>query len=190
MASGRTLPAELRVQFTFQRGERVMSTGRAHDGRCTLVATDRALRYQTEGNGWSCLGWEQITRVEWDAAAGGLFISSLAGAGSPRAVVPVRDRGTLPELAQERITHTRLGSWRMLLAGGRRVNVEARRRPATGELTWVLTCYDGGLDLRDGDVRAEVRRAIADLGEDLGITHRHDAALLMSDGDGGLPERG
>jgi hypothetical protein len=167
-----------------------MSTGRAPDGRCTLVATDRALHYRTGENDWSRLGWEQITRVEWDVAVEGLFITSLSGGGSPRTVVRLRDRGTLPELAQERITHTRLGCWRMLFASNCRVIVEARLRPVTEELTWVLTCYDGRLDLSDSDVRAEVRQALGRLGEDLGISYRNNADLLMSLPRGHPPKSG
>jgi len=44
----------------------------------------------------------------------------------------------------ERITLTRLGSWRVLLPGGRPVVVVARRRLVTDELPWfVFPAADG-----------------------------------------------
>lgn len=190
LVTDRTLPAEVRAQLRFHGGERVLSIGRAPGGRRILVATDQALHYRSGEHGWSRRGWEQVARAEWDAAVSGLVITSLTSAGPPRTVLPLRDRGALPELAQERITHTKLGCWRMLFASGYRVVVEARRRPVTGELMWVLTSYDGRLDLGDDNVRTEVRRAMARLGGDVGLTHRFDPDLLMSLARGHLLEGG
>jgi hypothetical protein len=184
------LPAELRAQLGFHGGERVLSMGFAPDGHRALVATDRALHYRSGKNRWSRVGWEQITAAEWDASIGRLVVTSLTSAGAPRVALALRDRGTLPELARERITHTRLGHWRMVFASGCRVAAEARRRPVTGELMWVLTCYDGRLDLGDDNVRAEVRRVTGLLGDDFGLTRRSDPGLVMSLARGHVPEHG
>src|SRR5260370_1361277 len=62
-ARGRALPAKLRAQLAFARGERTLMVGRDPDGGHVLVATDRALHHRTGSDGWSRLGWEQISRA-------------------------------------------------------------------------------------------------------------------------------
>jgi hypothetical protein len=146
----------------------VLSVRQAPDGDYALVASERAVYHRNGGHGWSRLGWEQITRVSWDAAAGHLLICGLDGLAPSRTAVPLRDRGTLPELARERTTHTRLGRWHLQLAGNHSVLVEVRRRPVTGELVWVVISASDGLDSASADVTAEIARAVARLGEHLG----------------------
>jgi hypothetical protein len=163
------LPAGLRTQLAFEPGERVLSVRHDHYGDCALVASDRALYHRNKGHGWSRLGWEQITRVRWDAAAGQVLIFGLDGLAPARTAVPLRDRGTLPELAQERTTHTRLGRWQLRLAGSHSVLVEVRRRPRTGELVWAAISASDGLDRLGADATAEIARAIAGLGVHLGV---------------------
>ena len=165
---GRILPAELRAQLALGRGERILAAGFDPDGQHALVATKSALHYRAGTDGWSRLGWELITEVGWDSPASRLVIWGLAGIAPARTLVPLRDRGTLPALAEERISYTRLGSWALPL-NGRRVLAEARRRPATGELLWVVNS-PGGLDLGDGQVRRQVNEAVAQLRDELGIT--------------------
>jgi hypothetical protein len=50
------------------------------------------------------------------------------------------------ERVSERITHTRLDRWPLTLPGGEHVIVEARRRPVTGDLLWLVhldgICWD------------------------------------------------
>ena len=173
----RILPAEIRAQLTLSRGERILTVGYHPDGGYALIATDRALHYRDHRagtDGWSRLGWELITRVGWDSAGGRLAISGLAGIAPPRTVVPLRDHGTLLELAEERISYTRLGSWPVMLDGHRRVHAEARRRPVTGELLWVIGSRDG-IDLGNGHVRRQVDQAVTRLRDDLGITRPSSA---------------
>ena len=131
------MPAVAAAELVFERGERVLSVGHGPEGGCALVATDRALYCRAGGDGWSRLGWEEIARVEWDAAAGRLVVIGLTGVPF-RTVVPLQRRGTVPELVAERVAHSRLGRWDLLVAGARRVPVEARRRPATEEVLWVV----------------------------------------------------
>lgn len=169
LTRGRALPAELRSLVTIERGERVLSAGHAPDDGCALLATDRALHHRTADNGWSRLGWEQITEISWNAAAGSLVLVRRSGVAAERIVLPLRDRGTLPELILERVTHTRLGCWHVPLADGRHVLAEARRRPVTGELLWFVSRDGSGLDLSADGMREQVERAIARLGEDLGV---------------------
>lgn len=173
LPGARALPADLRTQLAFQRGERVLSVRRDPDGDHALVASDRALYHRTEDLGWSRLGWEQITSVSWDAAASQLLISGLDGLAPSRTVVPLRDRGTVPELAQERTTHTRLGRWHLRLPGDHSVLVEVRRRPRTGELVWAVISasdgLDGDVDGAGADATADIAQAVARLGEHLGV---------------------
>jgi hypothetical protein len=168
----RAVPAVAAAKLAFERGERVLSVGHGPDDGCALVATDRALYYRSGGDGWSRLGWEEISRVGWDAAAGRLLVIAFSGAAPARIVVPLRRRGTVPELAAERVSHSRLGRWDLLVAGARRVLVEARRRPGTGELLWVVL---------SGDCDAgEIRGAIARLGADLGIAQLPRAGVSLA----------
>ncbi len=169
LARSRALPAELRPLVTVERGERVLSVGRDPDDGYVLLATDRALHHRAGDNGWSRLGWEQITGVSWDTAAGSLVIAGRTGIVPERIVLPLRARGTMPELVLERVTHTRLGCWHVPLTGNQHVLVEARRRPVTGELLWLVSCDGSGLDLSTEGIRGQIERAIARLGEDLGV---------------------
>lgn len=175
----RALPGTVSIELALERGERELSVSRHADGGCALVATDRALYHRTGADGWTRLGWEQIARVGWDAAAGRLVIIGLPGVAPPRTVVPLYRRGSVPELAADRVTHTKLGRWHLLVAGTHRVLVEARRRPATGELLWVVISGPGSGDGTgsgsgdgdgDGDIGRHVERAVARLGADFGLT--------------------
>jgi hypothetical protein len=165
LAPGRVAPADVRAELGLDGGERVLSAARGRDGECALVATDRALYHREpcggQDGGWSRLGWEQVARVGWDASAGQLIVI-----GAAHVVVPLRQRGAMLELALERVAHTRLGQWRLLVDGRRRAVIEARRRPATGELLWCVTA-DGHGPV-EPDVRARAERAIARLSAEFG----------------------
>ena len=183
LAPGRVLPAAVRAELALEGGERVQAADRSPDGDWALVATDRALYYrpgrETQAAGWSRLGWEEVAEVGWDAAAGQLIVIGAAGpAGAgpgsrpARVLVPLRRRGSVPELALERVTHTRLGRWQLRVGGTRRAVIEARRRPGTGELVWSVTCDGHAVGDGDGTVdqalRARADRAIARLSAEFG----------------------
>lgn len=184
LARGRALPAAVSTELAFERGERVLAVGRDPAGGYALIATDRALHHRdlAGGGSWSRLGWEQIARAGWDAAGGQLVIAGMSVTAPSRTVIPLRARGTVPEVVQERITHTRLGRWYLPAAGTRRVLIEARRRPVTGELLWFVAAdaaaHDhfvvadaDGHDHDSCDTGRQVERAIARLCADLGLTH-------------------
>ncbi len=178
LVRGRVLPAA--VSARLERGERVLSVAEAPDGGCALVASDRALYHRglphrTGTDGWSRLGWEEVDRIDWDAAAGQLAITGLTGVAPPRTAIPMRQRGTVPELIQERVTHTRLGRWRLLVAGAHHVLVEARRRPVTGEVLWFVLSGPGDLD-----TGARVERAITRLCAELGVMPQSGTSLSLS----------
>jgi hypothetical protein len=171
LAANRSLPKDLRAHLALTRGERVLTVALDHADACALVATERALYHRDDRDGWWRQGWERVSAVRWDAAGRRLVFTGLTdiGLGPQRSVLAVRDRGCLVELASERITHTRLGRWPLMLTGGEPAIVEARRRPVTGELLWLVHMDGICWDIRDGAVHASITRAIARLGADLGI---------------------
>lgn len=176
VASRRARLAQLRAGLALARRERLLAAGAGPDGGYTLAATDRALYHRAHGGAWTRLGWEQVTAVSWDADRR-VVVTGLGGAAHARAVVPQRDRGSIPEIALERITHTRLGSWRVRCPGGCHVRIEARRRPVTGELLWFVA-GDGEPDYPgSGQLRAHVERAIAQLSADSGLPHHAPVSL-------------
>ncbi len=152
-----------------ERGERVLSACGGRDGGYALVATDRALYRRTGPGCWSRLGWERVRRVDWDGEdgdAGRFVITAACGTGPARVVVPARERGVLPELAAERITHACLGRWPVPLGDGRHVLVEARRPPGTAKLLWVIL---------DGERGRAVEPAIARMAAEFGVIYRPQA---------------
>ncbi len=168
--AGWGLARDLRGRLALDRGERVLAAARDTAGGCALVATERALYHRT-GDDWCRQGWERVSAVDWDAPRRRLVFTGLTdiGLGPLRSAVALRERGCLVELASERITHTRLGRWPMMLPGGEPAVVEARRKPGTGDLLWLVHVDGICWDIRDGTVHAGITRAIARLGADLGI---------------------
>ena len=89
----------------------------------------------------------------------------------------------LPEIALERITHTRPGSWGIALPGGGTVTVAARRPPATDGVLWLVVPRGNGPCLSDSDQRVLAERAIARLAAELGLPRRPTEDLGVT----GLP---
>ena len=173
LASRRSLVAAGCAGLSADPGERVLSGCRDHDGGYALVATERALYlraqcHRAEPGGWSRLGWERVSRVAWDGEAGRFVITVLSGTAPTRIVVPARERGVMPELAAERMTHAYLGRWTVPLGDGQHILVEARRRPGAGRLLWAIVPDGCGLDLSDGDMRGRMRLTLARLAAEFG----------------------
>lgn len=162
IASRRDRRARLRAGLALAPRERLLAAGPGPDGGYTLAATDRALYHRPHGGAWTRVGWEQVAAVSW--GPGRARVIGLFG----QAEVPVRDRGGFPEIIAERLAHSRLGSWRAELPGGRRVRIEARRRPSNGEVLWFVDA---------GAPRAQVERAIARLGEQSGVPPQPPVSL-------------
>ncbi len=95
--------------------------------------------------------------------------ASLDGTVSTRAAVALRERGHLPEIALERVTHTRLGSWEVTLPGGHAMVVAARRRPVTDELLWFVFPAGSNPGLSGSERRAQVEQAVSRLATELGL---------------------
>ena len=119
-----------------------------------------------------------------------MIITGPADAGSPRTVVPLRQRGAVPELVMERVTNTRLGQWQLLAGGTRRALIEARRRPVTGEVLWSVTPAGDGHGPADPDIRARAERAIARLSAELGALPQPGTGLSAVHGAIGRPRSG
>lgn len=172
-AGRRAHAARLRAGLALAPRERLLAAGAGPDGGYTLAATDRALYHRAHGGAWTRLGWEQIAAVSWEAGRH-LVVTGLGGVHT-RAAVPLRDRGSMPEIARERITHCRLGAWRVVFPGDRHLRVEARRRPVTGELLWLVA--DGGPVPGSAQLRAQAERAIARLSADSGLPRQPPVSL-------------
>lgn len=160
------------------RGERRLATGYAPDGTVVLVATDAALHHRAGVAGWSRLGWERVGGVAWDDETGCVAIFGMPGAGERTAVLRLRDRGMLPELAAERVAHTRLGCRQATLDGHGRLFVEVRRRPRTGELVWWAVSDGGFACAGPGEagpcgcprgIREQIDAVVVGLRDDLGV---------------------
>jgi len=184
LAADRGLRTDLRARLALGKAERILTVARDPAGAYALVATERALYHRDGGNGWRRQGWERVAAVNWDAVGRRLVFTGLTdiGLGPQRSVLALRDRGCLVELASERITHTRLGRWPLMLPGGEPAIVEARRRPVTGELLWLVHLDGICWDIRDSTVHASITTAIARLGADLGIPVRVPADGTVPDG--------
>ena len=169
IVSRRSQAAALRAQLGFEPRERLLVVSAGTAGGYALAASDRALYQCGNGEEWSRRGWEQIEQVGWEAAGRRLIITSMDGGVPTRAVVPLRARGHLPEIALERITHTRLGSWQIALPGGGTLTVAARRRPVTDELLWLVVPAGNGPCPSVGDQRVLAERTIGRLAAQLGL---------------------
>ena len=175
--SRRGRSAALRAQLGFEPRERLLVACTGPVGGHALAFSDRALYHRGDGAGWSRRGWERVSTVDWEPAGCRLVITSMDGAGLDgtvyvRAAVPLRERGHLPEIALERITHTRLGSWEVTLPGGHAVVVAARRRPVTDELLWFAFTAASDLSLSGSERQAQVERAVSRLATELGLARQ------------------
>lgn len=186
----RSLPKDLRARLALSRGERILTVARDRAGACALAATERALYHRDDNGDWRRQGWERVSTVGWDSA-GRIVFTGLTdiGLGPQRTVLELRDSGSLVELASERITHSRLGRWPLLLPGGEPVTVEARQRPVTGDLLWLVHMDGICWDIRDGAVHAGITRAVVGLSAHLGIPRQAPAPAAESTVLGGYLPR-
>jgi hypothetical protein len=172
MTAERGLPGGLRDRLALVRGERILTVGRDPSASPALVATERALYHRGDeaGDEWWRQGWERVSAVDWDALGRRLVFTGFTDTGlaTQRHLIPLQDLGRLLELADERITHTRLGRWPLPLPAGEPVTVEARRKPVSGELMWLIHMDGVSWDVRD-DAHAYITSAITRLADSLGI---------------------
>ena len=176
LARRRSLLAAGCAGLAVERGERILAACPDHNGGYALVATNWALYRSGDPGCWSRLGWERVTRVAWDGETCCFVITVLSGTARTRVVVPAHERGVLPELAAERMTHAYLGRWPVPLGDGQHVLIEARRPPGTGKLLWVVFPDGDGRDPGDDPRRGRaIELAIARLGAEFGVIYRPQA---------------
>ena len=138
------LPDEIRATLPTERGERVLTAGRATDDRW-VVATDRALIDGTRRTPWT-----DVVHAQWYDEEKVLEVDLLPG-DEPSYL-----------LALASIVLSR----RVALPGGG-ARLVARRGEGSGETVWQVV-VDDGVDLADPAVRDRVDAALADLQAELG----------------------
>lgn len=202
-AARRAEAARLRTLLRLEPRERLLVTARRiASGQPCLALSDRALYYRGNGSddrdggdaGWTRLGWERVVRVGWDPAGRLVFDTAVPYAGARDAIapdyvvprtrhvrvsVPVQAKGSVPEIAMERAGHTRLGTRRVTFPGGGQMRVEARRRPVTGELLWLVVPEAGTPDLSDSELRQQAAPVLARLSAEFGLPGQPAAGLAV-----------
>lgn len=150
--------------------ERVLTSSRDVAGSL-IVATRRALYHQDRrepSQGWSRLGWENVTRVSWDDRRRILTLTGLRPDGTWRTDLRLPRHTALAELARERVASTLLASTTVRLGGRVCACVTARRQPGSGKVMWVVV-LNGADGAGEPAIRARVAAAIATLRADTGI---------------------
>jgi hypothetical protein len=153
------LPDEIRATLPTERGERVLTAGRATDDRW-VVATDRALIDGTRRTAWT-----DVVHAQWYDEEKVLEVDLLPG-DEPSYLLALAEPGRLPETVHERVMASIVLSRRVALPGGG-ARLVARRGEGSGETVWQVV-VDDGVDLADPAVRHRVDAALADLQAELG----------------------
>jgi hypothetical protein len=153
------LPEEIRATLPIERGERVLTAGRATDDRW-VVATDRALIDGTRRTLWT-----DVVHAQWYDEEKVLEVDLLPG-DEPSYLLALAEPGRVPETVHERVMASIVLSRRVALPGGG-ARLVARRGEGSGETVWQVV-VDDGVDLADPAVRDRVDAALADLQAELG----------------------
>jgi hypothetical protein len=128
-----------------------------------LVATNHRL-LMPDTDGTRAIGWENIERATWSGESEQLIVVETAPMGERprRHRVQVREpsRAWVLDVLRERVNASVVVSRHVPIVGAEGIRVNGRRRPATGELTWVVA-VDAGVDIDDPAVRSRVDAAIA-----------------------------
>jgi hypothetical protein len=135
-----------------------------------VLATDRGI-YQQDGAAeadWHRLGWEEIHEVRWVPERGVLTLTSLVPRVSPGMALRLPSRSRLPRLVEERMATAVLATSHVRLPCGALARVCARRRPGTGEVSWVVM-FGRGVDPDSSEVQAQLPAAIHHLRVQVGI---------------------
>ena len=153
------LPDEIRAALPTERGERVLTAGRATDNTW-VVATDRALI-----DGARRTPWTDVVHAQWYDEEKVLEVDLLPG-DEPSYLLTLAEPGRVPETVHERVMASIVLSRRVALPGGGG-RLVARRGVGSGETVWQVV-VDDGVDLADPTVRDRVDAALADLQAELG----------------------
>ncbi|MFY0407262.1 hypothetical protein [Solicola sp. PLA-1-18] len=165
----RSVPGDVLAALHTEPGERALASARDADGGW-LVGTDRAL-HRTDGDGWAVHPWESLEGASWNREDGELVVVEIAEFGEvePRHVHRIEAPGRLLELVRERVTASIVARRAVPVRRGFDLQVVVRRSPTrTGDTTYSFV-LDPGLEPDDDDVRAAVRRGVAEVRQDLGL---------------------
>lgn len=128
-----------------------------------LVATNHRLLIP-DTDGTRAIGWENIERATWNDETEQLVVVETAPMGDRprrhRLQVSEPTRARVLDVLREQVNASVVVSRHVPIVGAKGIRVNGRRRPATGELTWVVA-VDAGVDLDDPAVRTRVDAAIA-----------------------------
>jgi hypothetical protein len=145
-------------------GERVLAGAATPDGE---VRGTREALHLPDG---TRLPWESVQAADWDAEAGALRVTAVAGWGEapPTVVLHPERPDRLLQLVRERVTATVVLQRHTPITGTAGVRVIGRRAPA-GErgLSWFLE-YDEGLDPADPFVDQAAQEALAAARDEVG----------------------
>jgi hypothetical protein len=164
--SGRSDTAVARPSLA--RGERILAMESDTAGG-RVVATNAALYHlpsSASGADWQRLEWADTGRLSWDSRQGLLSLVGLGPDGPYRLALALARRSAIAALCTERVGATRLASRRVALADGTTVVVQARRRPCSAGVTWVVL-LDGAAELPEGDAQERVAAAIRQMRREL-----------------------
>ena len=152
--------AGVRAHAPLRPGERLLAVARGIGGELS-AATDCALYHQA-GQSWARLGWEQVSRVDWDDQRHVLILTGLAPPVPVRTVLRLAKDWDLPAVAAERVSWAKVIDQRISLNGNAGARVVARRQPGEARIRW-LVILDRGLDPANSGVRAALESALTEL---------------------------
>jgi hypothetical protein len=152
--------AGARAHAPLRPGEHLLAVACGAGGEL-LAATDWAL-YHQGGQSWARLGWDQVSRVEWDEQRRILMLTGLVPGVPARTVLRLARPWDLPAAAAERVSWAKVVDQRISLNGAAGARVIARRVPGGPQVRW-LVILDQGLDAADPGIRAGLEAALAEL---------------------------
>lgn len=163
-------PPEVRQRAGLRRGERVLAHAQETEepGRWLLATRDALVVVGSAAA--ERLDWERIQAADWDREEERLRVGEVGEFGEPRPVhvFALDAPDTFLRVVRERVSASVVVQRTYRERGKQGFTVIARRRPAGGELLWMVE-YDEGLDPAEPAVAevvgAALERARADLGE-------------------------
>src|SRR5215472_13214874 len=149
-----------RAHAPLRPGEHLLAVACGAGGEL-LAATNWAL-YHQGGRPWARLGWDQVSRVDWDEQRRILVLTSLVPGVPARTVLRLARPWDLPAAVAERVSWAKVVDQRISLNGEAGARVIARRVPGRPQVRW-LVILDRELDPADPEVRARLEAALARL---------------------------
>ncbi len=126
--------AGARAHAPLRPGEHLLAVACGAGGEL-LAATDWAL-YHQGGQSWARLGWDQVSRVEWDEQRRILMLTGLVPGVPARTVLRLARPWDLPAAAAERVSWAKVVDQRISLNGEAGARVIARRVSGWPQVRW------------------------------------------------------